>query len=372
MTLSSASVPERITTASRIFLIAWGLSVAALLAAVGGLTIGPLYKQRNASAERHAARMDARAPDPGVTSADFDLPAGASPVEVTAGVYVDRVSEFSVREGTWTVDCFVWFRWRGDGVAPGERFQVVDGSIESKVQEEAFEREGEHYERYRLTARISKYFDVSRFPRDDHQLLINIECPDHQRAELLFVADQENSSVSSRVRIPAYVAGKAQIIEKPHSYKTTRGDPRLANGVKSTYSQLRMGIPISRYSWGYYFKMFQALYVAVAIAMLAMFVKPTNVDPRFGLGVGGLFAAVANSYVTSSLVPDTGVMTLADVVNGLGIGMILITVVQSTVSLYLFERLGAEHLSRRFDQVSFAILAGGYLLLNIALPLAAS
>lgn len=88
-----------------------------------------------------------------------------------------------------------------------------------------------------------------------------------------------------------------------------------------------------------------------------MFIKPTNVDPRFGLGIGGLFAAAANSYAVSSLIPDTGMMTLADMVNGFGVWMILLTVVQSTVSLYLFERMGAESLSRRFDQVSFAVLS---------------
>ena len=118
--------------------------------------------------------------------------------------------------------------------------------------------------------------------------------------------------------------------------------------------------------------MFQALYVAVTIAMLAMFIKPTNVDPRFGLGIGGLFAAVANSYVTSSLIPDTGIMTLSDIVNGLGAGMILVTVIQSTVSLHLYERLGAEALSRRFDQLSFAVLSIGYVTLNLALPIVAS
>jgi len=316
--------------------------------------------------------MDPHAPDPGVTAAEPELPPGADPSRVHAGIYVDRVVEFSVKNASWTVELCVWFRWRGDAVRPGECFQIVDGSIESKEREEAFDQGDEHYERYRVIARITKFFDVSRFPRDNHQLLIGIECPAHRRAELLFVADQDNSSVSSRARIPAYEIEHSQIIEKPHSYKTTRGDPRLAPGVRTTNSQLRMGIAIRQFSWGFYFKMFQALFVAVAIAMLAMFVKPTNVDPRFGLGVGGLFAAVANSYVTSSLIPDTGVATLADVVNGLGVGMILLTVIQSTISLYVFERLGAEQLSRRFDQISFAVLATGYLLLNIALPLAAN
>ena len=107
------------------------------------------------------------------------------------------------------------------------------------------------------------------------------------------------------------------------------------------------------------------------IAMLAMFIKPTNVDPRFGLGIGGLFAAVANSYATSSLIPDTGIMTLADMVNGVGVWMILLTVIQSTVSLHIYERLGAEELSRRFDKISFVILAVGCVSINLAMPLAA-
>jgi hypothetical protein len=199
-----------------------------------------------------------------------------------------------------------------------------------------------------------------------------VENPRYQRHELVFVPDQINTSVSSRVRVPAYDVSGSHLIEKPHSYKTTRGDPRLAPGTKSNYSQARLGIRMQRSGWGYFFKMFQSLYVAVTIAMLAMFVKPTHVDPRFGLGVGGLFAAVANSYATSSLIPDTGLMTLADMVNGFGVWMILLTVIQSTISLCLFEHLGAELLSRRFDQVSFAVLSTGYVAVNIALPLAAN
>jgi hypothetical protein len=52
--------------------------------------------------------------------------------------------------------------------------------------------------------------------------------------------------------------------------------------------------------------------------------------------------------------------------------MILLTVIQSTVSLHLYERLGAESLSRRFDHLSFAVLSSGYLAINLALPLAAA
>jgi len=65
-------------------------------------------------------------------------------------------------------------------------------------------------------------------------------------------------------------------------------------------------------------------------------------------------------------------MTLADIVNGLGVWMILLTVVQSTISLHLFESLGAESLSWRFDQISFALMATDYVALNVVLPMASN
>src|SRR5262249_37508907 len=113
------------------------------------------------------------------------------------------------------------------------------------------------------------------------------------------------------------------------------------------------------------------LYVSVAIALLACFIKPINVDPRFGLGVGALFAAVANTYVVGSYVPDTGELTLADILNILGILTILVTLIESTVSLWLYERYDEKVLSERLDRMSFRVMLGGFTLANLAIVLAA-
>lgn len=165
---------------------------------------------------------------------------------------------------------------------------------------------------------------------------------------------------------------RRSVVEKPHSYKTSRGDPRLISGSKATFSQFRMGLWIKRDGWGFLLKMFLPLFVAVAVGILAFFVKPTDIDPRFGLGVGALFAAVANSYITSSMLPNTGVMSMADIINVMGTITILITLVESTISLYLYDRRGKKELSNRFDRISFYIILPGYTLLNIALALTAA
>jgi len=365
---------QTITPVERRRLRIWVIMLVGFFAAAAVVSTGLVYKNKTAAIERHNDRMNPEIGEGGTKPPTTALPAGANPVRVGAGIYVDRIIDLSVRESSWTVDFYVWFRWKGTGVDPGENFQIVDGSIESdsKVKVKEHTNGDERYVLYRVVARITKFFDVSRFPRDDHLLTINIESPLANRQELLFVADKESSGVSSRVRIPGYTTYQQAIIEKPHAYRSTLGDPDLALGTDEVQSQLRMGIGIHRQGWGLYFKMFVALFVGVGVGLIAFFIKPTDVDPRFGLGLGALGAIIVNTYVTSSLVPDTGVMTMADILNHLGIVTIFLSLMQSAISLYLHEIRGKETLSRLFDRVSFFVVLPAYLVVNLVLPWAAT
>lgn len=247
----------------------------------------------------------------------------------------------------------------------------MEGTIESNELLAEYDEQDDHYQRRRVVAKVTKVFPTTQLPLDSQLHLIAIENGEYSRQRLLYVPDMENSNVSSRLSIPGYRIGKWQALEKPHAYKTSRGDPRLAPGAKSTFSQFRMGIEIERTGLGLYLKLFQALHISVAISFLACLVRPTDLDPRFGLGVGALFASVANSYVVNSLVPETGDFSLADVVNGLGILTIMVTLVESTISLYLYDRCGEKVLSAKLDHMSFGILVVGFVVVNAALVVAA-
>ncbi|MFN2513177.1 MAG: hypothetical protein ABR568_17360 [Pyrinomonadaceae bacterium] len=361
---------DTITPAERRNLWIWVIALVVLFAVATVVTAAVVYKNKIAAVERHSDRMNPDVGEGGTKPPPTAVPAGSNPVR--AGIYVDRIIDLSVKEARWTVDFYLWFRWNGTGVDPGEKLQIVDGSIESKEKADEYTSGDDHYVLYRVVAHITKFFDVSRFPRDDHVLTINIESPGSERRELLFVADKESSGVSSRVLTPGYSTYQQTILEKPHAYRSTHGDPRLAPGTEKVQSQLRMGIWIQRQGWGFYLKMFVALFAAVGVAMIAFFIKPTDVDPRFGLGVGALGAVIVNTYITSSLVPDTGVMTLADIVNHVGIATIFLSLLQSAFSLYLYEKRGKKIISRLFDRVSFVVFLAGYLLINLVLPWAAT
>jgi len=349
----------------------WSIGVGGLVLLVSVLIGSRMYGNRKAADVRHEERMNAEVLESGLEPEDAQLPPGAMPVEIHTGIYVDRIVELSVKETGWTVDFYVWFRWKGDSVNPGEDFAVVDGWIEEK-QKTAERVDGdEHYERYRVIARISKFFDVKRFPVEEHLLTISIELASKLRSEAILVADVENCGISSRVKIPAFERTRVAAVEKPHLYKSSLGEPNLASGHRAIRSQFRYGIWLRRDGWGFFFKMFQGLFASLAVSMAAFFIKPTDVDPRFGLGVGAFFASMANSYVTSSLIPDTGVMTLADIINGLAMATIFLTIVQSVVSLYLYDILEQQDLSRKFDRWSAWTFGLGIVVVNTLIPWAA-
>lgn len=352
------------------FIVSWVVLLAALYVGGGGMIAYGLHQKKADSKVRHHQRMSSNAIEPKYTAPKITDTDSAQLINV--GVYVDRIPEFSIRNVGWLVDFYVWFHWEGSLQSMDSSFQMVDGSIESITKLKATQDGDKHYELYRVLGRNTKFFDVSRYPCDDHLLTVSLESSKAPRDQLLFVPDDDNSATSSRVDIPGYHVARtnASIIEKPHSYKTKRGDSFLEASSGVTYSQIRYGMNIGRKGWGLYIKMFQALFVAVMLSFVVFFIDPTS-SPRFGVGVGSLFAAVSNAYITGALVPETAVLTLADIINGIGIVTILVTIIQSTISLNIYKRDNGVEKSKRFDRVSFLIIFLGSLLLNIALPLAA-
>lgn len=340
------------------------LFVLGAMLVVTVVTSRQLAANKQQAIQRHADLFEQ-------TEADA-LPSGAKPTEIFAGIYLDRIAQLSIKDVQWQVDFYIWFRWNGDAIQIGndfgESFRIVNGAVDSAELDKRVDEGETHYVRYRVVATISKFFDLKRYSLDDHLLSLNVEPRALPREALKFIADEQQTGLSSRVKITSFRIMGHQITERAHAYQTTLGDPQLTQETKAVYSQLRYGLPIEREGWGYFVKMFQGLFASIAVALVAMFVKPTDVDPRFGLGVGAFFAAMANTYITSGLIPETSVTTLADLINGLGMAMIFLTIVQSAVSLYLYDIRGRHALSRYFDWVSFWVFLVGAFVFNCGMP----
>lgn len=151
-------------------------------------------------------------------------------------------------------------------------------------------------------------------------------------------------------------------------YKSDFGDSTL-NG-ESNYSKVYYTIFLSRDSWALFFKLFTGCYVAFFVSFLVFYIKPIYVDPRFGLSIGGLFAAIGNKYVVDSNMPESIAFTLIDKIHDITFIYILATIFLSLLSLKIYDS-GKIKKQQKFDRISSLSILFSYLGINLILILIA-
>jgi hypothetical protein len=113
----------------------------------------------------------------------------------------------------------------------------------------------------------------------------------------------------------------------------------------------------------YSLKVLIGMYVAVCIAFLAFFIKPSNLAPRFGVGTSAIFAAIASQYVMAATLPESGQLTLVEKLHVVAETTILLSLIVSVVSLFLHER-GRQQASWRLDKIVGSLIIVAYVALN--------
>jgi hypothetical protein len=351
--------------------------VALIVPALVGYVVltGQQASNRREAIERHHARMDPTKNDAVATPLELAPPAGHEhdppAVRVNTGAYVTRIPKQSIVDSSWHVDFYIWFSWDGAALNPGETFKVVSGEISSKTLMRKTDDGDKHYALYRVNAEITKSFDITRFPRDEHVLTIVIEDQGLQYYQMVYTTDDAASALSSRVSIPGYQVMRKDTVVKPHTYKTSMGDPSLPMDYKATYSDFVLAIEIARPTWGVFLKMFLPLYLAIVLALAALFVRGPG--ERLGLVSTALFVAVINGMTINAMIPDTGATTLADVISILGYVFIGQTIAQTICyQRYFVDPEDSPHGAWLFDRSTFVLVSLQTVALNVGVLLAAS
>jgi hypothetical protein len=355
----------------KVFLKYWVFTIAIAYLLLGVLAVFIVQHEKQSSSKNHILRMDPSAVEPGKTPPD-PLPTNTDFKTVHVGIYLDGIDNFSIRDSYWTATFYLWFRWKGDkSLDPGKHFQLVDAKIEKKELQDSFSSDdGTNYQAFKVVAKITKFFNTTRVPLDDHMLNIYVEDSVRDASQLRYVADSA-TNISSRVKIPGYDITGVSSVVKPHTYKTTYGDPRMEEGKRTTYTEFNFAVTVKRAGLGVYLKLFIGLFAGVLLTIGSFFIRPSDTGPRYGLPSAAYFGAVANTYMVSSLLPPSGQFGLADLVTGTGLFTISMCVIASLVSGYYFLRKEEKEFSREIDAVSWKCIGLGFLIVNILLPVSA-
>ena len=299
--------------------------------------------------------------------ANTDLVAAATAAVTThtsvqTGAYILRLSNVSPRDGSFDVDMWLWFRWKGADVRPDLTFELSGGVISSRSESQVEDDGGTNYATVRVQATIFHDFDVRRFPLDNHVIAIEIEDSELNDSQLSYTVDQ-GIALDPGVKVSGWKVALQTPTVAVHTYDTTYG-LRSAAAEGGNYSRFIMPISLDRTSYGPLFKSFWISALAVLLGLLAFLIKADDLDARFGMGVGSIFAASANAFVITGELPPTTAVTLAEQINLIAVGVIFTSVFISIWSLRLrYQDREADSL--KLDMRAMWTLGGIYLLLNL-------
>jgi hypothetical protein len=243
--MNQNDMKEMITRRGFLFVILSAAGVLLLYAIGGYLGVRQLQGYKGETEKYREALIEAATTEPDARAPEIKLGPEAKPVNVLVGMYINNIGEFSLRESAWTADFDIWFRWTGGEVRPGNNFEVVNGRIDQRDKKEAYVMGREHYERYRVKARLTKFFDASRFPFSDQGMTIQIEDSTHGAERLRYVADEQESGMNSSGVLQSLKITKSLMMVKLHSYGS-RPTPRTF--IPGSFSPCSSPHPACKYT----------------------------------------------------------------------------------------------------------------------------
>ena len=335
----------------------WAFILIIGVGVVGGFLIWFTYQNTQDELDNIAFQIDPNKIESGFTAEDYNIPKSAE--KVTSGIYFDRIKSISLKDNIWTVDFYIWFKWSGN-LDPGDNFQIVDGSIDKKESIKNSTNGNQEYALYKVTATITKKFDMFRFPEDNQFLTIDIQDKQLNRQQLVYVPDNESTNVGPDVNVPGYIIDGLKIVEKPFYYNSTMGDSQSNNTI---FSQLRTGIFLTREDLTVLFISLVGIFIAVFAGLMSLLIL--SYQGRFSMEGSAMFVGITNMVLITSLAP-TGTITVAHLITAFGLFIIALCLLESALSLS-YNKQGQDKLARKIDLITLPILSIGFVLVVIAL-----
>lgn len=299
----------------------------------------------------------------------------ASPKDtVKIGFYLQNLYDFNFTDREYTADFWLWLLYKNDSLFTEENITnllEIPKNKSASASSTVIEKKKQYnWAAINYKATMQQPWVIKNFPFDEQTLHIRIEDGEHDIQEVVFTADTKNSKYNKNIAVEGWYIKDFKVEPKTIVYETSYGDPEIADG-QSKYPAIDVTIQMKRNSFGLFLKLFSGVYIAFFIAMVNLFIDATEADPRFGLPVGGLFAAVGNKYIVDSILPESPTFTLVDKVHAIAFFFIFINILISVYSMYLMKT-DQEAKAKKIDKITFYVLVSLFVFANLVTIISAA
>ncbi len=281
---------------------------------------------------------------------------------VKIGAFISDIFDINLSDKSFSAQFWVWFNYKNEELKPLETLEVTNAKEVESSLDFVEPKNGIFWAGKKVKAVVKKDWDIRKFPFDSQTMRIELEDSNSDIESLVYVADTENTKLDPEFVLPNWTIEHFALVAGTKKYATSYGDPALSGG-SSEYPHAEIVLQVKRHSWGLFFSLFTGMYVAFFISSLVFLIDPIDVDPRFGLSVGGLFAAVGNKYIVDSILPQSTTFTLVDKLHIVTYVFLLLCIVLSVISLRLWKT-DREKQSARFDRRAYRWIVSAYVLVN--------
>ena len=287
------------------------------------------------------------------------------PDTVLVGTYITSIYDIDFKEKQYTISLWLWFKYKNHDFSFDKYMEIPAAkSYDKSFYSVDTLKDGRIYMLMKLQCVMKDSWKIKDFPFDRQKLKFSIENSEFDSKDLVFVQDTLGKHYS-QWNSPEWkiVPDSFKIAIGTKKYETAFGDPESAK-PHSEFSSYKVQIGIARDSWGMFLKIFLGMYISFLISFACFFIHSDNMDSRFGLSVGSLFAVIGNKYVIDSSLPESTSFTLVDTLHGLTLLFVFAVVASSVHSLKLNKQDKIKE-ANRYDRNAAFILLLTYLALNV-------
>lgn len=286
----------------------------------------------------------------------------AQPDTVRAGAYIISIHDINFHNKEYTSRFWLWFLHKNEEFDFTTQLDITNAKSIEQPEAIMDTIAGKNWTMMKMKCAMKQNWKVHDFPFDKQHLVMHIENSIYDINSLVFKPDIKGSMYGDEETIDGWTVSNFNISSTTNNYRTGFGDPRPGRDDQ-TFSVLKIEMDLERDAFGLFMKIFIGMYIAFLISMLSFTPHPSELEPRFGLPVGGLFAAVGNKYIIDSLLPETSDFTLVDTLHSMTFIAIFVTLLISAFALKMHDK-GQTEASLRLSNRGAKVVISAYLLLN--------
>ena len=299
-------------------------------------------------------------------------PEGEPPAEVKVGIYITELSDLDLRANKFTIAFWIWWLHNLPDYMPAETVEITNAAGAAEITSSyEYPQPVGVYQGAKYRATVLKQWDITNYPFDKQQLLVDIEENFLSPTDLTFVVDATGTKIDPRITLQQWNITNFKVVSAAVEYPTVYGDPNIA-GETSSYPAVLATINIERNNpWWTLVKSLIGAITGFLLAMTAFLIRPDQLGDRLFLTTAAVFSVIGNQIVLDTFLPPVSGLPLVFKIQAITFLAILASTLTQVLSSRGLRAGNSQGAARMDSRAAFTIMAV-YLATNTLLLIGAN